>query len=98
MTDLPAPLGFPAPKPIDPAEAGDTVDKLFGAWGTTGEPFKPYIIFNAMTVDAQSIVAGPAENARGQPVNFWPFPGSTNGMRFQYITALVSSTESAAIF
>ena len=67
MTDLP-PSEFSPPKllMIRPM-LGEKVDKLFGAWGTTGELFKPYIIFNALNVDARTIVAGAAENAGGQP-------------------------------
>jgi hypothetical protein len=98
MSDLPAPLVFHGPNPIDPADAGDKVDTLFGDWGTAGDPFKPYIIFNAMQVDALSIVAGPAERSGGQPITFLPFPGSTNGIRFQYISALLSSPDSNPVF
>jgi hypothetical protein len=98
MTDLPTNLGFPSPKPLDPTAAGEAVDALFSAWGTIGDPYKPYILFNAMDPDTLSRVAGPAEGAQGAPVNFSPFPGSPNTLRFQYITALLQNADSNPIF
>jgi hypothetical protein len=87
-------LPLPTLDPADDSARGQKLDALFAAWGSGQDAYKVFIALACLAADSDPIsdIAGDAEANQGTPVTYYPYPGSSVGIRFQYLRTLVETS------